>query len=888
MPSIESAVVRVVVEVNDTLSSRLPGQADRKPVTINLPAAEELLHDLGTESETLQAYLESPDFAAIATQVCYAADLGGDAKEQIRQGLRLIGLTGRFRERVTNVVHQALLSAFEHVQPRYAKPHRSVNGEDLRAASGLNSHVLRRLKSLTGFHAFAARLRSQITSLHDRIRLPHIGVSRAVPYEQLYIHPRFDSLDEIRLGAPGDRVVVLGDPGAGKSTFAAKFAHDIACDESGKVPFLLVLREFTTSFDRERHDLVHYLEKVCQAPYNVKPPADAIEYLLRNGRAVVILDGLDEIVQTELRRRVVELVEGFAHLYPLVPIVVTARRIGYDDVPLDHAMFTGTRILPFSESQVQTYVERWFVLDEASSPTEQEQLAASFIQDSEQMPELRGNPLLLALLCAVYSSDRHLPRNLAQVYERCALMLFEQWDARRGIPLPLKFHGRLRGAVQHLAWQMFTAPESGRAMPRTRIIASLTRYLETKLDDHDDATATAEEFLRFCTGRSWILTDVGATDREPRFGFTHRTFLEYFSAEYLVRTHRTAAALWEALRPHIDQWAVVAQIVLQLHDRNVEGGADELLVEALNSDGCVFAARALQYTHPSSRTVRAITTTAVTRSVLLSPGDRVDDSAVDLVEVDGPLLICMYESSSANLPVVEQTFIELVENFVEDAVPGVALLLDCLLVLPHERGDDTRWQELLLQLVAHHRDALIQLRTRVPWGGGQWLTEPGFLQQMVQRFGAAALYTRCKHSHHIASNAVETLMRQAALPIPGSDVIVSTLLALPRPWNGDPVIEQAGLLSCGEHGQLDELRMMLVLPYLEVLAEAEPKQDMSPEIERIRNGWRWKDDRDIVLAWLDRIVPRADVRDFLRGWVSGAVRLTEPARTPQPPLPEPR
>ena len=211
-------------------------------------------------------------------------------------------------------------------------------------------------------------------------------------------------------GEGGVRVLVLGDPGAGKSTLAAKFAHDIAVDGAGRVPFLLVLREFATSFDEGGRDLLHYLEKLCQAPYNVKPPRDGVEYLLRTGRAVAILDGLDELVQTELRRRVVSLVEGFAHLYPLVPILVTARKIGYEDAPLSTDLFVPCHIVEFSDEQVADYVNRWFELDEATSPVERERLARSFMEDSNQIPELRSNPLLLTLLCAMYSSDRSIAR----------------------------------------------------------------------------------------------------------------------------------------------------------------------------------------------------------------------------------------------------------------------------------------------------------------------------------------------------------------------------------------------------------------------------------------------------------------------------------------------
>ncbi|MFJ5992266.1 NACHT domain-containing protein [Lentzea sp. NPDC092896] len=864
MPSIESTVIQVVVEVSDQLSARLTEKLEFRRVSSWTVETERLLRDLGRDADALLGYLESPDFAAVAAQQRFGATMDAVVKDQLCQGLRLAGIPDQLLERSTDVVHDVLVTACQEARPVFAGASAKIDQNDLVAAAAITSLLLKGLTSLTRIHAFAARMRSQVAALHSQIRLPHAGVSRSVEYTRLYIEPTLASPFVLRLGAPGQRVLVQGDPGAGKSTLAAKFAHDIANDGSGRVPFLLVLREFTAAFDEGGRDLPHYLEKLCQAPYNVKPPPDGVEYLLRTGRAVVVLDGLDELVRTELRRRVVALVEGFAHLYPLVPILVTARKIGYEDAPLSADLFVPSHIAEFDDEQVTGYVSRWFELDEATSPVERERLATSFMEDSRQITELRSNPLLLTLLCAMYSSDRYLPQNLAQVYERCALMLFEQWDSKRGIALPLRFHGRLRGAVQHLAWKMLNAKVSGKALSRTRIVNVLTGYLDAKIDDHDESVAMAEEFLAFCTGRAWILTDVGATESEAQYGFTHRTFLEYFAAEYLVRTHRTAAELWKVLSPQHDQWDVVAQIVLQLYDRNVEGGVDELLTEALANEGVDFAARSLHHVHPSTRTVRAITTEAVDRSVRFPLDLRIDTEVRDLTKVDGPLRDCMYASSPVNLPLITQVVTDRFSTHIRDGEAGVALVLDFMI-----RNDLCQeghlWRQRRQELTALHQERLDELRKAVPWAGGSMLFRPEILHEILHRFGVRTLYSRCMYLDTDHVSAVTIFMRESGQPFSpavANDIAV-TMTTLPVPW-----AERRHLrgISWEVHriSPDDSLKVLLSLP----------PREMNKPVRRNLPFW-----------WQKSGLP-PEVRDFLEAWERGELSVLDPARQPPPPHPE--
>ncbi|BAL87507.1 putative regulatory protein [Actinoplanes missouriensis 431] len=669
----------------------------------NAAVANDVLAELDDEQTAeLARFLDSPDFEEIALQVVLARLLDDVKADETRAAVReqiLSSLKHLLRPEPhqgtaqADVLFDALLAAAEQLPPAQVESGRKGDAitaatlAHLTASAVAGSRLLQTLPGLVEARAMATNLRRQVAAMHNGMYLPHIGVNRKVPYADLYvpapmipagaegIDSRNKYLEPDTLLRPSRRFVVLGSPGAGKSTLLSKVAHDVATDQvgdfAGKVPLLLTLRHFEGAFRAGNKTLVDYLEAICRDPYNVEPSPRALEYLLRSGRALVLLDGLDELVDQALRTRVVRLVEGFAHQFPLTPIIVTARVVGYETAPLDAALFDTVSLTEFGMSQVEDYARRWFKLDEATPETQREPLAESFLAESgSHASELRRNPLLLALLCAMYSSEHYIPRNVSQVYERCAVMLFERWDSMRGIRMPLQFRGRVRSAVQYLAWlQLNNSNET--ALPESRIVQELTEYLERKNLDPDDARATAQNFLDFCTDRSWILTDVGS----DTYGFTHRTFMEYFAAEHIVRAHRSSAEIWKILAPKITEgaWDVVGQVAVQLYDRNVEDGADEMLRLILDdpdndnvdsrSQLLAFAARTLNHVTPTPPTASAIGAKAMSAYLARPRSER-----ESLLPPPG-----LWDSSRWDLPLQESMNVGLQEN-VAPVAAGIAPL----------------------------------------------------------------------------------------------------------------------------------------------------------------------------------------------------------------------
>jgi hypothetical protein len=197
-------------------------------------------------------------------------------------------------------------------------------------------------------------------------------------------------------------------------------------------------------------------------------------------------------------------------------------------------------------------------------------------------------------------------------------MLFERWDRSRGIwqRQPVS---DLRFLLSRLAHWVYSNQSLENGVSETELIGEAVRFLyPRRYESEEEAERAAKEFVDFCRGRAWVFTDVGTTPQGvPIFKFTHKTFLEYFTAGFLVRNHPDPEELWKLLRPKIASraWDEVAQLAFQIDDEQVEGAADELfglLVRDSSSDSrhrwayLSFGSRCLQFTLPSLKQVRLL------------------------------------------------------------------------------------------------------------------------------------------------------------------------------------------------------------------------------------------------------------------------------------------
>ncbi len=391
------------------------------------------------------------------------------------------------------------------------------------------------------------------------------------------------------------RAIILGDPGSGKSTLARYVLLsliDPAGDEKlhnafdGYLPLLIELRSYAgLCADKKCKTFLEFLEYLGETEGWHLTKNALHQHLKDDGRAVVIFDGLDEIFNPEERERITRQIVGFASDYPKVRIIATSRIIGYRRKILTDAEFAHFTLQDLDESQVATFVDRWYGLALSDRPEEakerRERILRSF-KESASIRQLAGNPMLLTIM-AIISKHQELPRERWKLYDHAASVLIEHWDVNRHLKdqsVQADFIGQdeKKEMLRRLAFKMQsgTGGLAGNYIHQAELQAEFESYLKERYRQPDDrAVVISRAIIAQFRERNFILSLYGAN----LYGFVHRAFLEFFCASAFVsRFEKTREMTLEQLKQDVyglhwnDQsWREVLRLICGMIDEKFAG-----------------------------------------------------------------------------------------------------------------------------------------------------------------------------------------------------------------------------------------------------------------------------------------------------------------------------
>ena len=272
----------------------------------------------------------------------------------------------------------------------------------------------------------------------------------------------------------------------------------------------------------------------------IRLAGDFFDEWLEEGRAVILLDGLDEVADPDLRRRVSRLVEAFTGAYADCRYVVTSRIVGYTGAARLGEDYKTTTVRDFTTPDVARFLTNWhrLVAIGQMGPGESAQVYAveqtrqllSAIESSERIRELSINPLMLTVIAMVHRDRVKLPDRRAELYSEAVDVLLGKWDEARGIEeTPILGEkpfdtGDRRLMLQTVALAMHENQQ--KEISGGDLRGHLEEMFYRILNDRREAERAVARFLTVIEERTGLLAARG----EGVYAFSHLTFQEYLAA----------------------------------------------------------------------------------------------------------------------------------------------------------------------------------------------------------------------------------------------------------------------------------------------------------------------------------------------------------------------
>ena len=319
-----------------------------------------------------------------------------------------------------------------------------------------------------------------------------------------------------------------------------------------KIPVLVELRYWQSSiFERIEAFLLQH-----DASLNFDELT--LKNLLRQGRFLLLTDGVNELPSEEARRQVV----AFRKDCSQTPMIFTTRDLS---VGGDLGIEKKLEMQPLNENQMRDFVMRYL-------PQQGEELLQCL---KDRLQEFGKTPLLLWMLCGLFQQTGNIPPNLGMVFRFFTQSYESNW---RG-DVATESRRWWKSLLEHLAFKMMQGKpvtEFRVAIPKWEVEEIFTQYLDAEKCDkpRDNAKCWLDDLIKH------HLIQVRSGNQ---IEFRHQLLQEYYAAEYLLRLLANLSDA-QLKRDYFNllKWTEPLAVMLALVENKTQ--AEQLVQSALDVD----------------------------------------------------------------------------------------------------------------------------------------------------------------------------------------------------------------------------------------------------------------------------------------------------------------
>ncbi|MFN6539418.1 MAG: NACHT domain-containing protein [Nostoc sp. EkiNYC01] len=398
-----------------------------------------------------------------------------------------------------------------------------------------------------------------------------LNMNEPVNLASVYIPVNFLS-ERIQLANDKQYLIVLGHPGVGKSTFLHYIGLEILEQTTEvlsdtKIPVFVELKSFkdkNINLEAIKNHIIHQFS-ICGFP----EPERFTNEALKEGKLVILLDGLEEISSSNFTKAINHFAE-FVNKYQKNRFIISCRTAAYPAYRRGLKRFTSVIITDFNDNQIEQFIQKWFCLEAYKSAGKGKQ-CWELLQKPENaaVKEFAKTPLLLTFLCLVYNHhSQTFETNHTELYDKILGILLEKWPIHQGIITSENYQNLCRSKpkilLSEIAYKSFESkiPFFWQGKLASQITTFLTNNLNISQNDPD-------KILKAIVVETGILLE----KEDDVYSFSHLALQEYLTATY-INEHQFQVD--KLVTEHLTdkRWKEIFLLLIEL----MQGDADKLLL----------------------------------------------------------------------------------------------------------------------------------------------------------------------------------------------------------------------------------------------------------------------------------------------------------------------